>query len=89
MAGLGVESELPMPSTLALFGDAADVVHRANRKNYRLLEQCVAEGRHVDVSAKGYLGLAVATVVGFVAVSLVLVGLLIWGVIAGLGALVG
>lgn len=68
-------------------GDAADVVHRANRKNYRLLEQCVAEGRHVDVSAKGYLGLAVATVFGFVAVSLVLVGLLIWGVIAGVGAL--
>ena len=68
-------------------GDAADVLHRANRKNYRLLEQCVAEHRHVDVSAKGYLGLAIATVVGFVTVSLVLVGLLIWGVIAGVGAL--
>ena len=68
-------------------GDAADVVHRANRKNYRLLEQAVAEGRHVDVSAKGYLGLAIATVVGFVLVSLVLVGLLIWGIIAGIGAL--
>ena len=67
-------------------GDAADVMHRANRKNYRLLEKCVAEGRHVDVSAKGYLGLAVATVVGFVLVSLVLVGLLIWGIVSGIGA---
>ena len=68
-------------------GDAADVMHRANRKNYRLLEQAVAEGRHVDVSAKGYLGLAIATVVGFVLVSLVLVGLLIWAIVAGIGAL--
>lgn len=69
-------------------GDAADVMHRANRKNHRLLEKCVAEGRHVDVSAKGYLGLAVATVVGFVLVSLVLVGLLIWGIVSGIGAIV-
>lgn len=69
-------------------GDALDVVHRANRKNYRLLEQCVAQGRRVDVSAKGYVGLAVAMVVGFVLVSLVLIGLLIWGLLAGLGALV-
>ena len=69
-------------------GDAADVMHRANRKNYRLLEKCVAEGRHVDVSAKGYLGLAVATVVGFVLVSLVLVGLLIGGIVSGIGAIV-
>ena len=69
-------------------GDAADVMHRANRKNYRLLEKCVAEGRHVDVSTKGYLGLAVATVVGFVLVSLVLVGLLIWGIVSGIGAIV-
>ena len=53
-------------------GDAADVLNRANRKNYRLLEQCVREDRHVAVDAKGYLGLAVATVVGFVGVSLVL-----------------
>ena len=70
-------------------GDAADVVHRANRKNYRLLEKAVAEGRHVDVSAKGYLGLAIATVVGFVLVSLLRVGVLVWGLIAGVGALIG
>lgn len=69
-------------------GDAADVVHRANRKNYRLLERCVAENRHVDVSARGYLGLAIAMVVGFVVVSLALVGLLVWGLIAGIGALI-
>ncbi|MDO5534587.1 MAG: DUF4112 domain-containing protein [Propionibacteriaceae bacterium] len=72
---------------IPVVGDAADVLHRANRKNYRLLERCVAEGRHVDVSARGYLGLAIATVAGFILVSLVLVGLLIWGIIAGVGAI--
>lgn len=69
-------------------GDAADVLHRANRKNYRLLERCVAEDRHVDVSVRGYLALATVTVVCFVLASLALVGLLIWGLIAGIGALI-
>lgn len=69
-------------------GDLADMAHRANRKNYRLLEKCVAENRHVDVSVKGYAALAVAMVVGFVVVSLVMIGLLVWGIIAGLGAIV-
>lgn len=69
-------------------GDAIDVLHRANRKNYRLLEQCVLQGRRVDVSVKGYLVLATAMVVGFVVVSLVLVGLLIWGLLAGIGAMI-
>ncbi len=68
-------------------GDALDVMHRANRKNYRLLEDCVTNGRRVDVSAKGYVAMATATVVAFIVVSLVLVGLLIWGVLAGLGSL--
>lgn len=68
-------------------GDALDVLHRANRKNYRLLEECVRTGRRVDVSAKGYLGLAVAMVAAFVVASLVLVGLLIWGLFTGIGAL--
>ncbi|MDO5635603.1 MAG: DUF4112 domain-containing protein [Micrococcus sp.] len=72
---------------LPVVGDAADVLHRANRKNYRLLEQCVRENRHVDVSVRSYLVLAVLTVVGFVAVSLALIGLLIVGLIAGIGAL--
>ena len=70
-------------------GDAADVLHRANRKNYRLLEQAVAQDRRVDVGVRGYLGLAIATVAGFTLVSLVLVGLLVWGVVAGVGALLG
>ncbi len=69
-------------------GDAIDLMHRANRKNYRLLEQCVSQERRVDVGTPGYVALAVAMVVGFVLVSLVLVGLLIWGLLAGLGALV-
>lgn len=68
-------------------GDALDVMHRANRKNYRLLEDCVTNGRRVDISAKGYVAMATATVVAFIVVSLVLVGLLIWGVLAGLGSL--
>lgn len=70
-------------------GDAADVLHRANRKNYRLLEKAVAQGHHVDVGVRGYLGLATATVVGFVLGSLLLVGLLVWGLVAGVGTLIG
>lgn len=69
-------------------GDAADVLHRANRKNYRLLERCVAENRHVDTSVKTYVALAVTMVVVSVVVALVLAGLLIWGLIASVGALV-
>lgn len=70
-------------------GDAADVLHRANRKNYRLLERCVAEDKHVDASVRTYVALAVSMVIGFIGVALVLAGLLIWGLIAGLGALLG
>ncbi|WP_232547348.1 DUF4112 domain-containing protein [Propioniciclava soli] len=70
-------------------GDAADVLHRANRKNFRLLERCVIENRHVDASARTYGVLAVAMVIGFIAVALALAGLLIWGLVAGLGALLG
>lgn len=69
-------------------GDVADVAHRANRKNYRLLEDAVARNRHVDLSTKSYMVGAVAIVATFLIVALVLVGLLIWGVIAGIGALI-
>lgn len=72
---------------LPVVGDAADVLHRANRKNYRLLERCVAENRHVDVGVRSYLAWALALVIGSVVVALVLIGLLIWGIVAGLGAL--
>lgn len=72
---------------LPVVGDAADVLHRANRTNYRLLERCVAENRHVDVGVRSYLAWALALVIGSVVVALVLIGLLIWGIVAGLGAL--
>lgn len=68
-------------------GDAADLVHRANRKNYRLLERCVAENRHVDVDMRGYTVRAAALVIAFVVVALVLIGLLIWGIVAGISGL--
>ena len=74
---------------LPVVGDAADVMHRANRKNYRLLEQCVREDKHVNIdTTRGYLGLAVAMVVGFVALSLAMTALIVWGVIAGISGLV-
>ncbi len=62
-------------------GDVADAAHRANRKNYRLLEETVARGRTVDVGYRGYalragmlvaavlllsLAIAVATMVGLI-----------------------
>ena len=68
-------------------GDAADVLHRANRKNYRLLEQAVAEGRHVDTDVRGYLLRAVLLVSAFVATALAGVALIAWGLLAAFGIL--
>lgn len=70
-------------------GDAADVLHRANRKNYRLLEKTVAEGRRVEASVPGYIALAIATVVGFVLVSLAITTFIVWGLIGVLSSLIG
>lgn len=69
-------------------GDIADVAHRANRKNYRLLLECVENDRHVDTDARGYLIRAVALVAVVLLVAIALVVLLVWGVVAGLGSLV-
>lgn len=68
-------------------GDAADVVHRANRKNYRLLENAVAEGKHVDADVRTYVTRAVLMVVAFVVAALVMVGLLVFGVLKLIGAI--
>lgn len=65
-------------------GDAADVLHRANRKNYRLLERCVAENRHIDVSVRSYFLLAALMVVGSVLVALALGIFIVWAVVSGL-----
>ena len=67
--------------------EAADVAHRANRKNYRLLERCVREGRHVDVDVPGYVVQAVAMVVAFIACSLAAVVLAIWGLLRVIGVI--
>lgn len=72
-----------------VIGDVADVVHRANRKNYRLLERCVVEDRHVDTDARGYLLRAVAVVAGSVIISLVMIGFLIWGLVAVISGALG
>lgn len=74
---------------LPVVGDVADVAHRANRKNYRLLELAVAQDRHVDADVPGYLGLASAMVVAFVVAALALAGLVLWGLASGLGTLLG
>ncbi|OLT41029.1 hypothetical protein BJF86_04265 [Serinicoccus sp. CNJ-927] len=44
-------------------GDAADVAHRANRKNYRLLQASLAEGRTSTRSGPVYLLLAALLIV--------------------------
>ena len=72
---------------IPVIGDAADVAHRANRKNYRLLERCVREGRHVDVDVPGYVVQAVAMVVAFIACSLAAVVLAIWGLLRVIGVI--
>jgi hypothetical protein len=43
-------------------GDLADVAHRANRKNYRLLERAVEANPYPDPPTVGYLLAAVALV---------------------------
>lgn len=72
---------------LPVVGDAADVAHRANRKNYRLLEKAVAEGKHVDTDVKTYVTRAVLMVVAFVVAALVMVGILIFGLLKLIGVL--
>lgn len=58
-----------------LVGDAADVVHRANRKNVRLLEESLAArpvGRPVPPATPGYLAAAALLVVAPLVVALVI-----------------
>lgn len=60
-------------------GDIADVAHRANRKNVRLLEDALARGQRVDADARGYAlhaGLVVGGVLLFMLASAIFV---IWG----------
>lgn len=47
---------------LPFVGDAADVVHRANRKNLRLLERAVARGELATGGHAAYLARAVAVI---------------------------
>lgn len=70
---------------LPVVGDAADVAHRANRKNLRLLEDAVAAGRRVETDVQGYLVRAAAIVVGSVAAALVVAGFVVWGLLRVLG----
>lgn len=46
-----------------LFGDLLDVAHRANRRNYRLLEAAVAANPDPEPPTAGYLVAAVALTV--------------------------
>lgn len=70
-------------------GDAADVLHRANRKNYRLLERAIAENRRVATSIPGYVGLAFVTVLGFVVAALAITTFVVWGIVLGLTSALG
>ncbi len=57
------------------FGDVADVVHRANRKNYQLLQDTINSGRQVDTDTRGYLlraGLLVAVLIAALVAVLIL-----------------
>lgn len=58
-------------------GDVADMAHRANRKNYRLLERAVAEGRTVDKDVTGYVFGAAAIVIITLAIAISLVVVLV------------
>lgn len=66
-------------------GDLADVAHRANRKNLRLLERTIADGRQVHVSDRGYLIRAIGVVVGILALMIGSTILVIWLLLRLLG----
>ncbi len=56
-------------------GDVADALHRAHRKNYRLLRHTIESGNQVDTDTRGYLlraGLLVAALIA------VLVAVAVW-----------
>lgn len=56
-------------------GDVADALHRAHRKNYRLLRHTIESGQQVETDTKGYLiraGLLVAAMIAL------LVALAVW-----------
>ncbi len=70
-------------------GDVADAVHRANRKNYRLLRETVESGKQVDASSKGYVIRAGLLVAGVIAALVAATLLTLWVIFQGLGALFG
>lgn len=59
-------------------GDIADAVHRANRKNYRLLRDTIESGRQVDTDSRGYLLRAGAFVAVLIAVLIAAAVLALW-----------
>ncbi|MDO5697092.1 MAG: DUF4112 domain-containing protein [Dermatophilus congolensis] len=68
-------------------GDVADAVHRANRKNYRLLRETVESGKQVDASAKGYVLRAGLLVAGIIAAMVAATIFTLWIIFQSLGAL--
>lgn len=62
-------------------GDLADVAHRGNAKNLRLLERTLAQGRTVDVSSKTYVVRASLMVVAILAIVLAFAVLAIWALL--------
>lgn len=70
---------------LPVVGTAADAAHRANRKNLRLLERTVAQGRRVHTSTPGYVLRAVLLVVAILAVTIVFSVLALWGLLRLIG----
>ena len=62
-------------------GDLADVAHRANAKNLRLLERTIASGRTVDVSSRSYVVRAGLMVVAILALVLACAAVAIWGLL--------
>lgn len=70
-------------------GDAADIAHRANRKNYRLLRQTIERGEFSTDPHGVYLAKAVGVVLGIVLIMAASAIAAIWIVIAVLAKLVG
>ncbi|WP_229116357.1 DUF4112 domain-containing protein [Parenemella sanctibonifatiensis] len=66
-------------------GDVADAAHRANRKNYRLLEDALSKGHTSNESTTAYLIKAIGVVLITLAIMIAVAVAVIWGLLVLLG----
>ena len=70
-------------------GDVADALHRAHRKNYRLLRHSIESGQRVDTDTRGYVLRAGLLVAALIALLIAVAVWALWLVLQVVQALAG